>query len=214
VRAGIADAVRLAGRDVTEITTVVVTKFHPVSLISELMELGVTDVGESRHQEAQGKAAELADRGLTWHFVGQIQGKKARQVRAYTDVIHSLDRASLVAALAAPEAPTRDCFIQVNLTDDAARGGAAPRDIETLAEQVLGTSGLRLLGLMAVAPREAEPRRAFAAVRALSLTLQTVAPEATKLSIGMSQDYREAIYEGATHLRIGTAITGIRPVHG
>ncbi|WP_241992939.1 YggS family pyridoxal phosphate-dependent enzyme [Cryobacterium frigoriphilum] len=219
VRAGIADAVRLAGRDPSEITTVVVTKFHPASLIAQLAALGVTDVGESRHQEAQGKAAELADLNLTWHFIGQIQGKKARQVRAYANVIHSLDRASLVTALAAPDAPgtdapVRDCFIQVNLTDDPARGGAQPSDLEALAEQVLATSGLRLLGLMAVAPREGEPRRAFAAVRALSVSLRSIAPQATALSIGMSQDYQAAISEGATHLRIGTAITGIRPLHG
>jgi hypothetical protein len=220
VRVAIADAVRLAGRDPLEITTVVVTKFHPVSLISELAALGVTDVGESRHQEAQGKVAELSHLDLTWHFIGQIQGKKARQVRAYADVIHSLDRPSLVTALATPgsefgvDTPVRDCFIQVNLTDDPARGGAQPHDVQPLAEQVLDTPGLRLLGLMAVAPREGEPRRAFAAVRQLSVDVQTLSPAASRLSIGMSQDYVAAISEGATHLRIGTAITGIRPSHG
>ena len=223
VRAGIAEAVRLAGREASEITTVVVTKFHPVSLISQLANLGVTDVGESRHQEAQGKAAELAALNLTWHFIGQIQSKKARQVRAYANVIHSLDRAALVTALGvAPgtadasgaDAPTRDCFIQVNLTDDPARGGAQPGDLMSLAEQVLLTPGLRLLGLMAVAPREGDPRRAFAAVRALGVSLCALAPQATALSMGMSQDYSAAISEGATHLRIGTAITGIRPIHG
>lgn len=216
VRAGIADAVRLAGREPAEITTVVVTKFHPVSLISELAALGVSNIGESRHQEAQGKAAELAALPLIWHFIGQVQGKKARQVRAYSDVIHSLDRSSLITALAAPDvdAPVRDCFIQVNLTDDPARGGAQPHDIQTLAEQVLGTPGLHLLGLMAVAPREGDSRRAFASVRAHSDTLRSIAPQADKLSIGMSQDYVAAIHEGATHLRIGTAITGIRPLHG
>jgi hypothetical protein len=221
VRAGIADAIRLAGRDPLEITTVVVTKFHPASLISELAALGVTDVGESRHQEAQAKVAELSDLDLTWHFIGQIQGKKARQVRAYADVIHSVDRASLVTALATPGneshvrgAPVRDCFIQVNLTDDPARGGAQPHDVQVLAEQVLDTPGLRLLGLMAVAPREGEARRAFAAVRQLSVNVQTLSPAASRLSIGMSQDYAAAISEGATHLRIGTAITGIRPSHG
>lgn len=216
VRAGIADAIRLAGRDAADITTIVVTKFHPVSLIAELVTLGVIDFGESRHQEAQSKAAELQDLSLTWHFVGQIQGKKARQVRAYASVIHSLDRPSLVSALAAADesAPVRDCFIQVNLTDDPARGGAQPSDVQSLADQVLGTAGLRLRGLMAVAPQDGEPRRAFAAVREMSVELQTHAPAATQLSIGMSQDFAAAIAEGATHLRIGTAITGIRPSHG
>ena len=92
VRTGIADAAREAGRDRAGITTIVVTKFHPVSLIEELYALGVRHVGENRHQEAQSKAALLADLDLTWHFVGQVQGKKARQVRAYADVIHSVDR--------------------------------------------------------------------------------------------------------------------------
>lgn len=213
VRAGIAEAARLAGRNVDEITTVVVTKFHPVSLIEELAALGVRDVGESRHQEAQAKAAELAALDLTWHFVGQVQGKKARQVRAYADVIHSVDRASLAAALASDQS-TVDCFIQVNLTDDPARGGVDPAGLEPLVEAVLHTPGLRLLGLMAVAPLGAEPRRSFARVRELADHARLLAPEATFLSMGMSQDYADAIAEGATHLRIGTAITGNRPVHG
>lgn len=213
VRAGIADAARLAGRSVDEITTIVVTKFHPVSLIEELVALGVQDVGESRHQEAQAKAAELAALDLTWHFVGQVQGKKARQVRAYADVIHSVDRESLAAALASDES-TVDCFVQVNLTDDAARGGVDPAALQTLVERVLVTPGLRLLGLMAVAPLGAEPRRSFARVRELGERVRMLDPEATSLSMGMSQDYADAVAEGATHLRIGTAITGNRPVHG
>lgn len=212
-RAGIAEAARLAGRSVDEITTIVVTKFHPVTLIEELAALGVRDVGESRHQEAQAKAAELAHLDLTWHFVGQVQGKKARQVRAYADVIHSVDRESLATALASDES-TIDCFIQVNLTDDPARGGVDPAALEPLVETVLHTPGLRLLGLMAVAPLGAEPRRSFARVRELAGQARRLAPDATSLSMGMSQDYADAIAEGATHLRIGTAITGNRPVHG
>ena len=102
VRDSIADAARRAGRPVEEITTVVVTKFQPVSLVRELLELGVQDFGESRHQEAKAKAADLAGSGIRWHFVGQLQGKKARQVRAYSSVIHSVDRESLVTALGGP----------------------------------------------------------------------------------------------------------------
>ena len=213
VRAGIADAARLAGRPVSEITTIVVTKFHPVSLIEELAGLGVRDFGESRHHEAQAKAAELADLGLTWHFVGQVQGKKAKAVRAYANVIHSVDRESLVAALASDES-TVDCFVQVNLTDDPARGGVAPAELDRLVERVLDTPGIRLLGLMAVAPLGAEPRASFARVRELGEQTRRLAPEARFLSMGMSLDYADAIREGATHLRIGTAITGNRPVHG
>lgn len=213
VRSGIVDAASEAGRDADEITTIVVTKFQPVSLIRELAALGVTDVGENRHQEAQAKARELADLGLTWHFVGQLQGKKARQVRAYASVIHSVDRASLVDALRSEETPV-DCFVQVNLTDDPGRGGVEPDALEPLVEHVLDTPGLRLLGLMAVAPLGEPPRPAFARVRSLSERIGALAPDATALSMGMSHDYRDAILEGATHLRIGTAITGNRPTPG
>lgn len=218
VRDGIADAARSAGRPVADITTVVVTKFQPVSLVHELLELGVRDFGESRHQEAQVKAAELAGSPATWHFVGQVQGKKARQVRAYSSVIHSVDRESLVTALGTPPnaetadaSVTVDCFVQVNLTDDPARGGVSIPDLAPLVEKVLGTPGLTLLGLMAVAPLGTEPRRSFALVAELGAQMRSMAPEARYLSMGMSQDYAAAIAEGATHLRIGTAITGNRP---
>lgn len=208
VRAGVADAAARAGRDPAAITTIVVTKFHPASLVRELHALGVRDFGESRHQEAQPKIAELADLAATWHFIGQLQSKKAKQVAAYADVVHSFDRESLVAPLAGVRV-----FIQVNLTDDPERGGVAPDGIEALAELALA-GGLELLGLMAVAPLGAEPREAFARVRSLSDRLVRTAPTATSLSMGMSGDYADAVLEGATHLRIGTAITGNRPVQG
>ena len=211
VTAEVAQAARDAGRNPAEITTIVVTKFHPAALVRELADLGVRDFGESRHQEAQPKIAELADLAATWHFIGQVQSKKARQVRSYVDVIHSVDRPSLVDALAGGPL---DVFIQVNLTDDPARGGAQPDDLASLAERVASTEGLRLRGLMAVAPLESEPRREFARVRALSERLRAAHPEASGLSMGMSGDFREAILEGATHLRIGTAITGNRLLHG
>lgn len=213
VRSGISDASRLAGRDPGEVTIIVVTKFHPAGLIRELHALGVDDIGENRHQEAREKAAELADLDLTWHFVGQLQGKKARQVAAYSSVIHSVDRPSLVSALGSAERVTR-CFLQLNLTDDPGRGGVAPEELLPLAELVLEAERLELLGVMAVAPLGEEPRSAFARVRAASESLRTIAPGAIAISAGMSGDYREAILEGATHLRIGTAITGNRPTAG
>ena len=211
VTAEVAQAARDAGRNPAEITTIVVTKFHPAALVRQLADLGVSDFGESRHQEAQPKIAELADLAATWHFIGQVQSKKARQVRSYVDVIHSVDRPSLVDALAGGPL---DVFIQVNLTDDPARGGAQPDDLASLAERVAATEGLRLRGLMAVAPLDSEPRREFARVRTLSERLRAAHPEASGLSMGMSGDFREAILEGATHLRIGTAITGNRLLHG
>ncbi|HQJ34915.1 MAG TPA: YggS family pyridoxal phosphate-dependent enzyme [Rhodoglobus sp.] len=211
VTAEVAQAARDAGRNPGEITTIVVTKFHPAALVRQLADLGVSDFGESRHQEAQPKIAELADLAATWHFIGQVQSKKARQVRSYVDVIHSVDRPSLVDALAGGPL---DVFIQVNLTDDPARGGAQPDDLASLAERVASTEGLKLRGLMAVAPLDSEPRREFARVRTLSERLRAAHPEASGLSMGMSGDFREAILEGATHLRIGTAITGNRLLHG
>ena len=209
----VSDAARDAGRDPAEITTIVVTKFHPASLVAQLAELGVRDVGENRHQEAQAKAAELADLDLRWHFVGQLQSKKARQARAYASAIHSVDRVALVDALRSDEASV-DCFVQVNLTDDAGRGGVAPDALEALVERVLETPGLRLRGLMAVAPLGEPARPAFARVREMSERVQRLDPTARDLSMGMSHDFRDAIMEGATHLRIGTAITGNRPVAG
>ena len=206
----IAEAARAAGRDPSEITRIVVTKFHPASLVRELFELGVRDFGENRHQEAVAKAAELTDLELTWHFVGQLQSKKARQALAYARVVHSVDRESLVTALAGGH-PVVDCFVQLNLTDDPNRGGVAPDHAERMAELVAGAPGLRLLGVMAVAPLDEDPRRAFARVRAVSEKVRSVVPGADRISAGMSGDFCEAVESGATHLRIGTAITGNRP---
>ena len=206
-------AARANHRDPAAITTIVVTKFHPASLVRDLAELGVRDVGENRHQEALAKSAELSGLDLTWHFIGQLQSKKARQALEYASVIHSLDRESLVDALAGPGRIV-DGFIQLNLTDDPGRGGVQPGDLERFAERVLASGAIRLRGLMAVAPLDEPARAAFARVREFSGHLTRLAPDATALSIGMSGDFADAIAEGATHLRIGTAITGNRPDAG
>jgi len=208
-------AIAEAGRAPDEVTTIVVTKFHPATLVRALFDLGVRQFGESRHQEASAKAAELSDLELEWHYIGQLQSKKARQARQYARVIHSLDRESLVTALSSTDSvePT-DVFVQVNLTDDAGRGGVQPAALDGFVDLVLETPGIRLLGLMTVAPLGDEARPAFAELRELSDRVRLAAPDAAALSMGMSGDYREAILEGATHLRIGTAITGNRPVHG
>ncbi|WP_449279954.1 YggS family pyridoxal phosphate-dependent enzyme [Leucobacter sp. GX0328] len=214
MRAGIADACRASGRAPEETTLIVVTKFHPASLVAELSALGVRDVGENRHQEAQAKAAELQDLDLHWHFIGQLQTKKARQAAQYARSIHSIDRDRLVDALSTAEvAEPIDAFIQVNLTNDPGRGGAAPEALEPLAEQILATSTLRLRGVMAVAPlpEEEAAARAFARLAGYSERLRAIDPEATAISAGMTHDYAEAIAAGATHLRIGSAITGKRP---
>lgn len=206
----IAQAARNAGRRVEDITTIVVTKFHPASLVRDLCELGVRDVGESRHQEAGPKHAELEDLGLTWHFVGQLQSNKALAVAEYSRVIHSVDRLSLVKKFSQLDHGV-DVFIELNLTDDPGRGGVVPAGLAELAEAVAAIPHLSLRGLMAVAPQGEDPARAFERVRAIQPTLLAIAPEATDLSMGMSGDFAPAIAAGATHLRIGTAITGKRP---
>ncbi|WP_125098384.1 YggS family pyridoxal phosphate-dependent enzyme [Leucobacter chromiireducens] len=210
VQAGVTEACRAAGRDAADVTTIVVTKFHPASLVRALAALGVRDVGENRHQEAQEKAAELAELDLRWHFVGQLQTKKARQAARYAQAIHSVDRARLIDALTELERPL-DAFLQINLTDDPGRGGAAPAELEQLAEHALQNPSLRLRGVMAVAPLDEEPARAFARLAEYSERVRAVAPAASAISAGMTHDYAEAIAAGATHLRIGSAITGNRP---
>ena len=210
VQEKIADAANAVNRDPSEITLIVVTKFHPSSLIRDLASLGVRDIGENRHPEAGHKFDELSDLNLTWHFIGQLQTKKARQVARYADVIHAVDRVGLVDALSTIERRI-DCFMQVNLTSDPGRGGVQPIEMPQLIERVLETPSLNLRGLMAVAPLDEDPRSAFARLRELSELATTIAPGATDISAGMTGDFVEAIAEGATHLRIGTAITGNRP---
>ena len=222
VRAEIAQAARDASRDPEDITLIVVTKFHPASLVRSLYELGVRDVGENRHQEASDKARETADLDMTWHFIGQLQSNKARAALEYADVIHSIDRESLVSALErawidrqeSDPRPPVDAFIQINLTDDPGRGGINPDELEAFTTRVLQTQSLNLQGVMAVAPLNEDPAQAFERIARASATVMSLKPDARFISAGMSQDFREAISIGATHLRIGTAITGNRPVAG
>lgn len=215
--ARIADAVRASGRDPGEITRIVVTKFHPPQLVRDLRALGVQDVGENRQQELTAKREALADLdGVRWHFVGQLQTKKARAVRAAADVVHSVDRDRVADALHAadPDGAVLDVLLQVNLTDDLGRGGVAPDAVESLAAHVAASCpSLRVRGVMAVAPLGGAAEAAFERLAGSAAAVRRVVPEATWISAGMSGDFAEAIAAGATHLRIGTAITGPRPDH-
>ncbi|KSU77457.1 hypothetical protein GA0061083_1306 [Pseudarthrobacter enclensis] len=221
VRERIARATAAAGRGTDLPRLIVVTKFHPADDIRRLAALGVTDVGENRDQEAAAKAQDLADAGLTWHFVGQLQTKKAKSVVRYASAVHSVDRPQLVDALAkavlneqaASGRGNLDCFIQVSLEDDAGahRGGAAPADVPGLAERIAEAGGLRLAGVMAVAPLGAAPEPAFEKLARISQRLVADHPSATAMSAGMSQDLEAAVTFGATHLRIGSDILGSRP---
>jgi pyridoxal phosphate enzyme (YggS family) len=196
---------------------VVVTKNHPPQLVFELLNLGARDFGENRDQEAGPKAKEVvssSSEAMRWHFIGQLQTNKVRSVLDYADLIHSLDRESLLSELqkrtVGREKPL-GVFIQVNLTEDPDRGGVRVSDLESFATKVLGSEGLRLEGLMGVGGLDKDPAVEFERLAELSQKLQSLAPQAKGLSMGMSSDFEVAIGYGATHLRIGTAITGKRP---
>ena len=218
VDAGIADAARAVGRDPAEITRIVVTKLHPASLVEELYELGVRDVGENRQQELAAKVPEVGPLpGLRWHFIGQAQTNKARAIREVASAVHSIDRPRIADAFdsaAGVGEQSLDVLLQVNLTDDPGRGGVAPQDLERLTEHVVGCRSLRVRGVMAVAPLDEPPAPAFERLRAYADRVRTIVPDADWISAGMTADFAEAIAAGATHLRIGSAITGPRPVRG
>jgi len=216
VSARVAAATRHSGRDASDVSMIVVTKHHPASLVRELYELGHREFGENRDQEAGPKAREVAELGCdgaTWHFVGQLQSNKVKSALRYASFVHSIDRPSLVKELGKQLAKTDrriSGFIELNLTDDPGRGGVDEEDLLALAEDVL-EADLPLLGVMAVASLNNDPRTDFERAVKMSQKLQTLAPEASKLSMGMSDDFEIAIAMGATHIRVGSAITGPRP---
>ncbi len=231
VRQRIAGACAEAGRQSEDVTLVVVTKFFPVSDVRLLAELGVRDVGENRHQEAEAKAAECADLDLRWHFVGGLQSNKAAAVAAYSEVVESVDRAKLLGGLARgaiERGRDLDCLVQVNLdavgTQDqehgdpdragTSRGGVHPQGAADLAARIAGTDGLRLRGVMAVAPPGVDPRPAFAVLADLAADVRRTDPAASWISAGMSGDLEAAVNSGATHVRIGSAVLGPRPSLG
>jgi pyridoxal phosphate enzyme (YggS family) len=209
----IAKRLEANNREAASLTRIVVSKFHPAQLVRDLYALGVRDFGENRDQEASGKAAELTDLDLNWHFIGQLQSNKVKSVLGYASAIHSLDRQSLLEALVKQTSAigkSVDVFVQVNLTDDPGRGGIEATDLMSFASEVANCSTLNLLGLMAVASLDGEEERDFGKIANLSELLRKDHPEAKFISAGMSNDFELAIDYGATHLRIGTAITGNR----
>lgn len=203
-----------SSRDPSDIKLIVVSKNHGPDLVRELHSLGHRDFGENRDQEARPKAeatAQLPD--ITWHFIGQLQSNKVRSVLSYSKIIHSIDRPSLVAALKKElelNTSAASGFIQLNLTDDPGRGGVNPADLLEFAELCLGVQNLELLGVMGVAALDRDPRIDFETIAKASQALQGLVPTAKAISAGMSHDFMEAIDFGATHLRIGTVITGKR----
>ena len=215
VRERIAHACADAGRPAGAVTLVAVTKTYPASDVVLLAELGVTEVGENRDQEAAPKAAAAAAEGakVRWHYIGQLQRNKARSVAGYADVVESVDSVRLVAALdhaAAGRPAPLEVLVQVSIDGDPARGGVAGDDLWRVSDAAAAADGLRLGGLMAVAPLGWAPDRAFEQLAALSVRLAAAHPGATTLSAGMSGDLEAAVRHGATHVRIGTSLLGMR----
>ncbi len=219
-----------AGRGPQDVRLIVVTKYFPSSDIEVLCELGVTDIGESRDQEASAKMASLPPEvraRLQVHFIGQLQSNKAGSVAAYADTVHSIDRVKLVIALdRAATAAGREvgALVQVSLEAGASAGaparsvalrGGIPLDgVGEIANRVAAAQHLRLLGLMAVAPQGVDPAAAFATLASAARDLRADHPGATWVSAGMSADLESAVANGATHLRVGSAILGSRPLLG
>ncbi|MEU3056422.1 YggS family pyridoxal phosphate-dependent enzyme [Streptomyces griseus] len=218
----IASSCAAAGRKREEVTLIVVTKTYPASDVRILHELGVRHVAENRDQDAAPKATACADLSLTWHFVGQLQTNKVRSVTSYADVVQSVDRAKLVTALSAAAVRGErelGCLIQVALDagsgERGERGGVAPDGVEELAAAIDAAPGLRLGGLMTVAPLAGEyagrQRAAFDRLMEISSRLRAGHPAANMVSAGMSGDLEDAVAAGATHVRVGTAVLGVRP---
>lgn len=215
VRARIEAACAAAGRPAADVHLIAVTKTFPAADVMLLSQLGLADFGENKDQEAAPKAAECAAAGLRlrWHFVGQLQVNKAGSVASYADMVHSVDRERLVTALgrrARAAGRTVSCLVQVSLDSAPVRGGAAPAQVSGLAESIAAEPGLWLGGVMAIAPLGAEPRAAYARLREIAESVRSAHPGASVISAGMSDDLGEAIAEGATHVRIGTALLGGR----
>jgi pyridoxal phosphate enzyme (YggS family) len=219
VRARVDAAARAAGRDPAGVRLLAVSKTFPAADVRALAGLGQADFGENRAQELLGKAAELGDLPLRWHFIGQLQRNKAAAVARIGAVVHSVDRLPLATALArAGEAAGRpvEVLLQVDLGGPegelAARGGVVPGELPGLADAVAGLPGLRLRGVMAVAPRGVDPAPAFARLAALAERLRADHPGADEISAGMSGDLEQAVAAGATIVRVGTALFGDRPL--
>ena len=219
----IAAACRAADRSRAEVQLIVVTKYFPPSDIELLCELGVTDIGENRDQEASAKIRALPDevrQRVRLHFIGQLQSNKAGSLATYVDTVHSVDRDKLVHALDhAAETAGREigALVQVSLSGEVAgsgRGGIPPDAVGELANSIAAAQHLGLRGLMAVAPLGVDPGEAFEELATVARALRADHPEATWISAGMSADLEAAVANGATHLRVGSAILGSRPPVG
>ena len=209
VKERIKSAANSVNRDPAEIQLIVVTKTFPISDIEILRELGETNFGENRDQEAGPKAEMIS---ATWHFQGQIQSNKIKSICQWADVIHSISSEKEILKFAQSERK-HQLFLQVSLDGQAGRGGASPAELAQLADLVNESNNLELLGLMAVAPIGVEPEKAFADLAQINQGFQSQFPNSKYLSAGMSGDFEAAIKFGATHIRVGSSILGSRSPH-
>ena len=219
IQSRIKNACSAAGRDVSEITLIAVTKTYPASDVDLLKQLGIENVGENRDQEASSKKSEVKNE-FKWHFIGQLQSNKAKSVVNYADLIHSVDRWSLAKEIqksAQGINKVQPVLIQVDLDQsgpDPTRGGIWPAELNELVQLINQASHLELKGLMSVAPLGEKPELAFARLKDIRVGFLKENPGAQILSAGMSDDLEAAILHGATHLRIGSALLGERPKIG
>jgi pyridoxal phosphate enzyme (YggS family) len=209
VRRRIDKAARLAGRSPGEVTLVAISKTHPAEAIAPLIGAGQRHFGENKVQEAAAKWPGLraAHDGIVLHLVGSLQSNKAEEAVALFDVVHVVDRPSLVAALAkaiAKHGRQPDCFVQVNIGDEPQKGGCAVAALPALLEQCR-EAGLPIVGLMAIPPAGLEPAPYFGLLAELARRHGL-----PRLSIGMSGDFETAVTLGATDVRVGTALFGER----
>ena len=212
----IARAARAAGRAPESVTLVGVTKTQPVEVVAAARAAGLAEFAENYLQEALPKLAAVPRAGTTWHFIGTLQANKTRAVAEQFDWVHTVDRLKLAERLSAQRAfhgAPLQVLVQVKLADEAAKGGVARAELPALAHAVAALPRLKLRGLMCVPPPSedaAAQRRFFAELRRLRDDLNRDGLALDALSMGMSADFESAILEGATHIRIGTALFGSR----
>ena len=220
VRSRIVTAARAAGRPPESVTLIGVTKGQPVELAVAAHAAGLADLGENYVQEALAKIAAVPRPGVRWHFIGQLQANKTRPIAEQFDWVHTVDRLKLAERLSTQRpfhGPPLNVCLQVKLADEAAKGGVAPAELPALAQAVATLPRLALRGLMCVPPASedrAVQRGYFARLRELAEGLRRDGLGVDVLSMGMSADLEAAVLEGATHVRIGTALFGPRSVHG
>jgi hypothetical protein len=217
VRARLADAARRAGRDPDQVCLVAVSKTVDLGRVRAAVAAGVRALGENRVQEAREKRAILG-RPVPWHLIGHLQTNKVRDALATFDLIESLDRLELAEALARraeSEDRTVDVLVQVNVGDEAQKGGFGPAELPAALERLIRLPRLRLRGLMTIPPLPRDPEDSRPHYRELRKLFEAardwgVGPEWRELSMGMSGDFEVAIEEGATIVRVGTAVFGPR----